>query len=804
MKRDPLRVTTLTKILRAFRRVLTRNEWVIWLLGLKRHDGKPTERGLVLVQIDGLSERQLQRALAEGHMPFLKSLIEKEHYRTHSFYSGLPASTPAVQAELYYGVKTAVPAFGFRDHQSGRLVRMFANDIAAEVEDKISDGNTGLLQGGSSYGNIYSGGAEDVYFCATSFGWSEFFRTLNPFNLLFVMLLNFVMFFRVVGLMVIESFMACVGFIRGVFSGGEFWQELVMIPARVMVVVLLRELVTTGACFDAARGLPIIHLNLLGYDEQAHRRGPESKFAHWTLDGIDHSIKRIWRSAHLGAGREYDLWVFSDHGQETTHPYESQNATSIQSTIANWVDNEMEESVEEVKRGHQRLPTRANWLGINWLVSMAFGEQDHDIQTRSPNVQTVTSGSLGFVYLLNPQALEKRDALAQQLVSEFNVPMTAQPLPQQRVKIHSPEGTYFLPDDAVQVFGADHPFLEDVSQDFIRLVHHEDAGDITLVGWNSDKPSTSFVLQHGAHAGPGAEETNGFALLPNDIPLPQPEKRYLRPDDLRRTALHFLDRTPEGTPLRRVKPAEEKSIRIMTYNVHACVGMDGQLSPQRIARVIAQSSADVICLQELDVCRKRSGNLDQPRMIAEYLKMNHHFHPAWQRQDEQFGNAILTRFPMQVVRSDGLLQYNEDRSLRSALWVEIDIGKEKPLQLINTHLSIYPQEQQLQAQQLVKEWVEPARSAGPIIVCGDFNARPNSKTHKTFAGALGDVDAFNDAPTRSTYFSPFPVLRVDHIFVSELLKPVDVEVQFSRMARIASDHLPLTTDLEVSALSQNS
>ena len=123
MKRDPLRVTTLTKILRAFRRVLTRNEWAIWLLGLKRHDGKPTERGLVLVQIDGLSERQLQRALAEGHMPFLKSLIEKEHYRTHSFYSGLPASTPAVQAELYYGVKTAVPAFGFRDHQSGRLVR---------------------------------------------------------------------------------------------------------------------------------------------------------------------------------------------------------------------------------------------------------------------------------------------------------------------------------------------------------------------------------------------------------------------------------------------------------------------------------------------------------------------------------------------------------------------------------------------------------------------------------------------------------------------------------------------------------
>ncbi|MDG2012774.1 MAG: endonuclease/exonuclease/phosphatase family protein, partial [Pirellulaceae bacterium] len=509
-------------------------------------------------------------------------------------------------------------------------------------------------------------------------------------------------------------------------------------------------------------------------------------------------------SAHLGAGREYDLWVFSDHGQETTLPYENQNDKSIQSIIANWVDKGIEVPADPSKHLHQRLPTRANWLGINWLVSMAFGEQDHDIQTRSPNVQTVTSGSLGFVYLLNPQALESRDELAEKLVSEFQVPMTAQPLPQQRVKIHSPEGTYFLPDDAVQVFGADHPFLEDVTQDFVRLVHHEDAGDVTLVGWNSDKPSTSFVLQHGAHAGPGSQETNGFALLPNDIPLPETEKRYLRPDDLRRTALHFLDRTPQGTPLRRVKVAEEESIRIMTYNVHACVGMDGQLSPQRIARVIAQSAADVICLQELDVGRKRSGNLDQPHVIAEYLKMNHHFHPAWHVQEERFGNAILTRFPMQVVRTDGLHQYNEDRSRRSALWVEIDIGKEKPLQLINTHLSIYPQEQLLQAQQLVKEWVEPARLAGPIVVCGDFNARPNSKTHKAFASALGDVDAFNDGPSRSTYFSPFPVLRVDHIFVNEMLKPINVEVPFSRMARIASDHLPLTTDLKVSSLTRQS
>lgn len=797
MKRDPIRVTTLTKILRALRRVLTRNEWAIWLLGLKRHEGQPTERGLILVQIDGLSEGELKRALDENQMPFLKSLLEKEHYQRHAFYSGLPASTPAVQAELYYGVKTAVPAFGFRDHQTGRLVRMFANDIAEEVEKRIQGNNVGLLKGGSSYGNIYSGGADDVYFCATSFGWSEFFRTLNPFNLLFVMMLNFIMFFRVVGLMVIEGFVACFGFLRGVLSGGEFWQELVMIPARVMVVVLLRELVTIGACYDSARGLPIIHMNLLGYDEQAHRRGPGSKFAHWTLDGIDHSIRRIWRSAHLGAGREYDVWIFSDHGQEETTPFRSADGKSIQSVIADWIDTGITATSTLEPKKKNRLPTRANWLGIGWLVSLAFGEQDHDIQTRSPNVQTVTSGPLAFVYFLNDQARHRRTELARVLVDDYQVPMAAEPLPDNRVRIHSPEGTYELPDDAVRVFGADHPFLEDVAHDLIALVHHPDAGDLTLIGWDGSKTSTSFVLQHGAHAGPGTKETNGFAILPNDIALPDNGKPYLRPDDLRRAALHFLDRTPEGGPLQLTPSKPANTVRFMTYNVHGCVGMDGQLSPRRIARVIAQSAADIICLQELDVCRKRSGHLNQPHEIAKHLKIDHHFHPAWQINEEQYGNAILTRFPLEIIKAGVLHQQHQDRSFRCAMWVEIDTGGPVPIQLITTHLSIYPQEQLQQAREIANDWIEPALKKGPVVLCGDFNARPKSRAHKVLADALKDVETFDDSPSRSTYFSPFPVLRVDHIFVSESLTPVNVVVPFSRMARIASDHLPLTSDLKL-------
>src|SRR5690606_25923797 len=86
--------------------------------------------------------------------------------------------------------------------------------------------------------------------------------------------------------------LAIVDFFRGVIRGSELWPELKFIPSRVVVSIVLRELAVIGAGMDVTRGLPIVHLNLLGYDEQAHRRGPSSAFAHLALTGIDHGADR--------------------------------------------------------------------------------------------------------------------------------------------------------------------------------------------------------------------------------------------------------------------------------------------------------------------------------------------------------------------------------------------------------------------------------------------------------------------------------------------------------------------------------
>ena len=86
-------------------------------------------------------------------------------------------------------------------------------------------------------------------------------------------------------------------------------------------------------------------------------------------------------------------------------------------------------------------------------------------------------------------------------------------------------------------------------------------------------------------------------------------------------------------------------VRLMTYNVHGCVGVDKRLDVGRIAAVIAQNRPDIVALQELDVGRARSGRVDQAHEIAGRLGMRVHFNCAFRVEEEQYGDAILTPLP---------------------------------------------------------------------------------------------------------------------------------------------------------------
>jgi hypothetical protein len=188
------------------RRRFSRSEWAIRHLGLTPVEGQSEKPGLLLIQIDGLARRQLEAAIEKGSMPFLQRLRDRGHYAMHTFYPGMPSTTPAVQAELYYGVRAGVPAFSFLHRESKRIALMFRPEWAKKIEAGFKEEAEGLLKGGSSWSNIYSGGAspEESHFCGASIGLGDMWRTGKIRNIFVFILFHIPSAVKIAALLVLE------------------------------------------------------------------------------------------------------------------------------------------------------------------------------------------------------------------------------------------------------------------------------------------------------------------------------------------------------------------------------------------------------------------------------------------------------------------------------------------------------------------------------------------------------------------------------------------------------------------------
>lgn len=784
-----------------WRRWISRSEWLIRLLHLTKTQGTACEPGLVLIQIDGLSRRQMETAMAKGRLPFLAQLLRKHKYRLHSLYSGLPSSTPAMTAELLYGVKCAVPAFSFYDRSRETIIRMFEPRAAKDMDERLQGEGPPLLAGGSAYAGIYTGGAAETHFCASTMGFDDLFRARYPLRLFIILLFSVYSLLRVAVLLAIEFLLALLDLVRGLIAGQDLWKEIKFIPSRVGVSIFMRELATIGAMIDAARGLPVIYLDFVGYDEQSHRRGPSSRFAHWSLKGIDDAIGRVWRAARRSSQRDYDIWIFSDHGSEGTISYPVKHGRSLR------------EAVAEVFGGvGKSVVTDHDVTGIqskrmrSYLLHKSSGEW-HATAGQAPKTRAslgepviAAMGPVGHVYVEGRLDDPERRRLAQALVEKAQVPMVAVADGSNRARVWTREGQFVLPEDASLVFAPDHPFLEEMAEDFVALCGHQNAGDFVLWGWSRDEPPVTFAVENGSHAGPGLEETHAFALLTEDAPLPGGTKGYLRPLDLRDTALRHLGRYTSPWTLVVPAVAREGVFRVMTYNVHSCVGIDGKLSPRRVARVISRYKPDIVALQEVDVGRLRTRQADQARIIAECLRMDYHFHPTIQVEEEAYGDCILSRLPMRLIKA-GRLPSRRDgdgREPRGALWVRVELDG-VAIHLANTHLGLSARERLQQIRALLgPHWLGQLDPSEPTVFCGDFNASPRSSVWKLCAEAYRDVQTeLSHHWPRCTWISHYPLVRIDHIFVNPRIRVVHVDVGNDYLARIASDHRPLLAELSV-------
>ncbi len=783
-----------------WRRRFSRAEWCARHFGFALSQDPPHARGILLIQIDGLARRQLERAIKTGRMPFLRALLRRHGHELHTHYSGMPSSTPAVQAELHYGVPNAVPSFSFLDRESGTMGVMMYPTVAKRIEAALAQQGEGLLRGGSSWSNIYTGGAapEESHFCAASIGLGDAWRSLRLRLVFLVLLMHLDIAFRLIGLLVAELAIGLWDALHGVFSQGRrVRKELAFLVARVAVCVGLRELVTVGASIDLARGLPIVHVNFLGYDEQSHRRGPDSAFAHWALRGIDRSIRILYRAARRSERRDYEVWVFSDHGQVGCQQ----------------ADNHVEGGLEELVRRHwpsagersrngrrpQLRPSPGHWFGGSGGVRReAHHARDAELSAFEKEEFAVAAmGPVGHIYFGRDIGADQARRLAAALVRDGVPGVLWRDGPDEAVWLEV-GGEHRLPRDA-SLFDVDAALQPELARDLTALCHDPRAGDLVVLGWAPGRVPWSFALENGSHAGPARDEVLGFALLPVGTWLPEGVGDHLRPGTLRRAVLHGLgrDRVEEraAPPPRRRRPTRPAPLRVMTYNVHGCLGADGRVSPLRVARILDRYDADIIALQEIDVGRPRSRGEDQLGEIARELGMQAVFCSAVGHGAGHYGHGLLARVPVQIERQGILPGGGGRREPRAALRVAVP-WHGRTIRVVSTHLGLARDERAAQVNALLSDgWMDEADGT-PAILCGDLNLHPGSPVYRRLAGRLRDVQAH--APghvAHRTFPAVYPVRCLDYVFISEHFEVEGVFVPRDALILVTSDHLPMGCDL---------
>jgi len=233
------------------------------------------------------------------------------------------------------------------------------------------------------------------------------------------------------------------------------------------------------------------------------------------------------------------------------------------------------------------------------------------------------------------------------------------------------------------------------------------------------------------------------------------------------------------------------NVRVVTYNIHRCRGLDRRTRPERIVEVLAAIKPDIVALQE--VIGSGPASMGHAEEIGAGLGMGWVMAAARELRQHQFGNVVLSRHPIRE-HSQHDLSWKTCEP-RCSQRVGIDLGPGL-LHVYNVHLGTALLERRYQATKLAS-WVHDRRVPGPKLVLGDFNEWSRGIAEDILAHRLQSIDLYPHLRRRRTYPGIFPVLHLDHIYFEGDIEVRHIELPRNRTAMVASDHLPLVADIRV-------
>jgi putative membrane protein len=499
------------------------------------------EPGLIIIEIDGLSELALRRALDEGYMPTLARLVDNGSYSIQGWDCGLPSQTSSSQAGILYGRNFGIPAFRWYEKVDQRWMISNRPWAAAEIHRRISDGTGLLSNGGSSLTNLVSGDAARSVMTLSSLldntggvrqqTSNYFLFFLNPYNFSRTLVLMAWEIIREIG----QRFRAWIRRPRYPASRGGSFPLL-----RAMSNVFVRDLNLYLLMENMFSGTPVVYSTFLGYDVVAHHAGPMNRDTLLTLKHFDEQLHALQRASKQ-APRPYHFVFLSDHGQSPGATFQQRYGLTI------------EQLIERGLEGRELVTGAAqddeSWGHLNALLTQAI--QDESVAGRAarralrrrtqdgyvdvgpaadelhePEAEVVvcTSGNLALVYFTDTderltfeELTARYPRLIEALVGHRGIGFV-----QVRSAIHGAvvigrRGVHYLErgevegDDPLRVFGPD------AARQLLRLDSFPNVGDLLINSFYDPQSGEVAAFEElvGSHGGLGGEQTKAFILYPS-------------------------------------------------------------------------------------------------------------------------------------------------------------------------------------------------------------------------------------------------------------------------------------------------
>lgn len=249
-----------------------------------------------------------------------------------------------------------------------------------------------------------------------------------------------------------------------------------------------------------------------------------------------------------------------------------------------------------------------------------------------------------------------------------------------------------------------------------------------------------------------------------------------------------------------------KTITVMSYNIRNGEGTDFKVDLDRIVKTIEKADADIIGMQEVDKETSRVNGINSAKYIAEKLEMNYVYGANIPMYGGEFGNAIISRYPITFFKNYKL-SWQTGHEQRGLLLSRIRV-EDRNIYFASTHLS--HTDIKLAAEQVKDILKIIQKLTEPVIIVGDFNSPPATipimlmdkeynDAHSLYKMVADCKNLSCEAMFDSNYTFPStnPRCRIDYIFLSDdLILDTESEDTFHVLPSEGSDHLPLVAKVK--------